>query len=392
MTTKIEWTDESWNPMTGCTKVSSGCEHCYAERMAKRLRGRFGYPEDDPFRVTLHPDRLERPLRWRKPRRVFVCSMGDLFHKDVPFDFIDKVFSSIILSAPSVFQVLTKRPARMAEYICELYAGHRGVASASQTIGEGSGFLRGLACADATSNAPIQNLWLGTSLEDQATADERIPQLLECPAAVRFVSCEPLLSAVDLQPYLYGGEIRCHACKEVFQSWDAEFCGGHECELCKTARAIDDCCAFRSCTDDQSLQCPKCGKCACGRMDEWEDRKKLTGSSGRYSHQHTDLRWKRLLDWAIVGGESGHGARPCDIRWITSIRDQCKTAGVPVFIKQLGSNSVWREITRRGRTETWREKRRVFHDSKGSNPAEWPHDLRIREYPTLRALEGGGND
>ncbi len=162
---KIEWTDATWNPVTGCTPVSTGCANCYAKRMAKRLAGRHGYPKTNPFTVTVHLDRLEEPLRWRKPRMVFVCSMGDLFHDDVPGDVIDKVFAVMELAPQHTFQVLTKRPHHMATYL------------------NARGF--GL--------NPLPNVWLGTSVEDQSLAHYRIPYLLNCPAVVRFLSCEPLL-------------------------------------------------------------------------------------------------------------------------------------------------------------------------------------------------------
>ena len=170
MATKIEWTDETWNPVTGCTKVSAGCKNCYAERMSKRLAGRYGYPADDPFRVTLHPDRLEQPLRWRKPRRVFVCSMGDLFHKDVPLYFQVDVWRTMADSPQHTFQVLTKRADLMQQRLQPL-SGAFGV---------------------------LPNVWLGITAENQIRANERIPALLKMPAAVRFVSCEPLLDPVNL--------------------------------------------------------------------------------------------------------------------------------------------------------------------------------------------------
>src|SRR5690606_21334656 len=133
--TRIEWADAVWNPITGCTPISEGCENCYARRMAKRLRGRYGYPKDDPFKVTLHPDKLSEPLKWKKPRRIFVCSMGDLFHEDVPFDYITKVFDvmcawrwpnkeaerlgdeSLLEDPGHTFMILTKRPERVDEWL-----------------------------------------------------------------------------------------------------------------------------------------------------------------------------------------------------------------------------------------------------------------------------------
>jgi len=167
--TKIEWTDFTWSPVAGCTKVSAGCAHCYAERMATRLAGRAGYPAQHPFAVTLHPDRLDEPLHWRKPRRIFVCSMSDLFHPEVPDEFIFRVWQTIAATPWHTYMILTKRPERMAARV-PVFCGAQWVAP---------------------------NLWLGTSIEDQATADERIPHLLRCPAAVRFISYEPALGPVD---------------------------------------------------------------------------------------------------------------------------------------------------------------------------------------------------
>ena len=174
--TKIEWTHRkgttgvTWNPVSGCSKISEGCAHCYAERMSKRLGGRFGYPEDEPFRVTLHPERLMEPRYWVKPRTVFVCSMGDLFHDAVPGTFIHRVWMQMALCHDHTFLVLTKRPERMAQIVPALNGYEHGTPG---------------------------NIWLGVTAENQQRADERIPLLLQCPAAVRFVSVEPMLGAVD---------------------------------------------------------------------------------------------------------------------------------------------------------------------------------------------------
>lgn len=173
--TKIEWATASWSPVTGCTKISPGCKNCYAERMSKRLAGRFGYPAVDSFRVTLHPDKLDQPFKWKKPRRIFVCSMGDLFHDDVPINFIHRVFHAAENAPQHTYLFLTKRPKRMAEII----KNHWWI------------------------NKPrFPNWWLGVTAENQEQADKRIPILLQIPAAVRFVSVEPLLSAVDIGRYL----------------------------------------------------------------------------------------------------------------------------------------------------------------------------------------------
>lgn len=170
--TKIEWADRVWNPVTGCTPVSAGCDHCYARRMATRLRGRAGYPADNPFRVTCHPDRLEEPRHWRKPSRVFVCSMGDLFHTAVSVEVLRRVWDIMAQCPRHTFMVLTKRPDRM-----------RNLLSAS-------GHLR--------REHPLANVWLGVSVEDQRTADERIPILKQIAVPVRFVSVEPMLGPVNL--------------------------------------------------------------------------------------------------------------------------------------------------------------------------------------------------
>lgn len=179
--TKIAWTDYSWNPVTGCSTVSTGCINCYAEKMARRLAGRAGYPETpNHFDVTLRPDRIDQPVRWQKSGRVFVCSMGDLFHEDVPFDFIERAFTTMAAcNGLHTFQVLTKRPERMREF----YASRQYLAS------------------EQFAENPYSNVWLGVSVENQQTADERIPILLQVPAAVRFVSVEPMLGPVDLSYY-----------------------------------------------------------------------------------------------------------------------------------------------------------------------------------------------
>jgi len=171
MSTEIEWTDETWNPITGCTKTSPGCKNCYAERMARRLAGRYGYPEaPHHFDVALRPDRLEQPLGWRRPRMIFVCSMSDLFHEGVPWEFILWVYKTIKRTPQHTYQILTKRPKRMLSLQPHIW-------------GE------------------LPNVWLGVSVENPDCL-WRVEELLKIPAAVRFVSLEPLLGAVDLWPYL----------------------------------------------------------------------------------------------------------------------------------------------------------------------------------------------
>jgi protein gp37 len=202
--TKIEWTDQTWNPVTGCTKISEGCAHCYAKRMSKRLAGRCGYPEaPHNFDVTLHPDRLDEPLRWRKPRRVFVCSMGDLFHEDVPFGFIRRVFWTMWhWSSIHIYQILTKRPHIMLSFFDYLQ-------------GTDGGDLIGL-----------PNVWLGVTAENQEQADKRIPILLQIPAAVRFVSVEPMLGPADLSEWInpQGATARDDPARYSLLDW--VICGG----------------------------------------------------------------------------------------------------------------------------------------------------------------------
>lgn len=220
MGTKIEWAEESWNPVTGCTPISAGCKNCYAERMSKRLVGRFGYPANDPFRVTLHEDKLGQPLKWRKPRRVFVCSMGDLFHEDVQEDWLYSVWDTMRKAPQHTFLVLTKRPEWMRDVVSFWY----------DVIWE---------------REPLPNVWLGVTVEDSDHID-RIDILSQVPAAVRFVSFEPLLDDV-------------------------------------AARLNQD-------------------------------------TPG--------------IDWAIVGGETGPGARPMRPDWARGIREWALCRDVPFFFKR----------------------------------------------------------
>ena len=211
-TSKIEWTESSWNPVTGCTKVSEGCRNCYAERMAKRLKAMAQPNYKNGFKVTCHPHVLKLPLRWKKPRTIFVNSMSDLFHEEIPLSFLDKIFSTMNEARWHTFQVLTKR----AEHMVQL--------------------------AGRFNWTP--NIWMGVTVENAAHVD-RIDFLRHVPSAVRFLSLEPLLGPI-----------------------------------------------------------PDLG---------------LEG-----------------IDWVIVGGESGPGARPMREEWVLDIRDRCVDAGVPFFFKQWG--------------------------------------------------------
>lgn len=184
--TRIEWADATWNPVTGCTKVSPGCDNCYAETFAERWRGVPGHPFEQGFDVKLWPGRLGDPLKRRKPTRIFVCSMADLFHKDVPGGFIAHVFAAMAVSTRHTFMVLTKRPARMRALLSDQEFRAQVVAESDVLAGP-------------PYEWPLPNVMLGVSVEDQERADQRVPLLLDTPAAVRFLSCEPLLGPVDLR-------------------------------------------------------------------------------------------------------------------------------------------------------------------------------------------------
>jgi protein gp37 len=175
----IEWTDASWNPVTGCSHVSEGCRNCYAEALSLRFN-RSQHPWTAPYaaeHVVLHPERLSQPLKWKEPRRIFVNSMSDLFHEQVPFDYVARVWDTMWRAPQHTFQILTKRPERMREFATKWYSERSGLSIRQADF--------------------YPHVWLGVSVEDQRAADERIPLLLATPAAVRFLSCEPLLGPVE---------------------------------------------------------------------------------------------------------------------------------------------------------------------------------------------------
>ncbi|SDD42506.1 DUF5131 family protein [Auraticoccus monumenti] len=260
--TGIEWTDATWNPVTGCTKVSPGCDHCYAETIAHRFDGTAAYPAG--FDVTLRPERLNQPLHWKRPRRVFVNSMSDLFHDQIPDDYIAEVWAVMSIAKLHTFQVLTKRPGRMRSLLRS--ALFRLMVNAHR-LQRGVSVLPDSRRPDGTYAWPLPNVWLGVSTEDQRWANVRVPVLLGTPATVRFVSAEPLLGPIDLDDL--GG----------ISSLAADWAGG---------------------------------------------------PGGGTGAPHP------LLDWVIVGGESGHGARPMHPDWARALRDQCTSAGVAFHFKQWG--------------------------------------------------------
>lgn len=223
---KIEWCDATWNPVRGCTRVSPGCggpNHeggCYAEKVAARFSGAGqpyeGFAERTPHggrwtgKIALIEGRLDLPLRWRRPRRIFVNSMSDLFHEDLPDEVIDRVFAVMAMAPQHTFQVLTKRAARMRGYLAGLTRQEWWKARLREAAG------RPMTANNLYPDWPLPNVWLGTSVEDQARADERIPAVLATPAAKRFISAEPLLGPIDARVHLVnqfeGPDLRCVPC------------------------------------------------------------------------------------------------------------------------------------------------------------------------------------
>lgn len=370
----IEWTDATWNPVIGCERVSPGCENCYAERMAFRLeamgqkryvgltrktdRGRIQWTGTARF----VPEVLGAPLKWRKPQRIFVNSMSDLFHHDVTNEEIAAVFGVMAACPQHTFQILTKRPERMAEWF-----------DWAKEHGDGQDLLRGdmpsalltcgweANCGDAWGDVevperlaldafptagvygtawPLPNVWLGVSCENQETANKRIPLLLQVPAAIRFVSAEPLLG-----PILFdNGE----------SSWLT--CDGRN-------KVEGHCCEAHD-------------------------------VHGEHFHG---------IDWVICGGESGHGARESHAVWHHSIGQQCHVAGVAFFEKQLGANvrdrndagfdgepgDCWPAGTEAediyGSNSYQSAPVRIrLKDRKGGDINEWPDALRFRQMPGVR--------
>jgi protein gp37 len=303
-TTTIEWTEVTWNPVTGCDRVSPGCDTCYALTLAKRLKamGNRRYQRDgDPstsgpgFGVTIHPDVITAPLTWRRPRMIFVNSMSDLFHQDVPDDVIARVFAVMAATSRHTYQVLTKRHGRMRSllnqsefwHLVGKHARHSiyGYPGAEEWIADGET----LASPNIwSSRRHLPNVWLGVSVENQHWADIRIPALLETPAAIRFLSCEPLLGPVDLDGPLVPFRGR-----------------------------------------------PKLTYWLTGRPGLGPGRTTNTGLV-----MHGFVVGPRI-DWVIAGGESGPRARPMHPQWARTLRDQCANAGVPFFFKQHGAYRAW---------------------------------------------------
>jgi protein gp37 len=339
------WWDKTWSPCTGCTPESPGCDNCWACRMSQRLKGRYGYPLDDPFAVTLHPDRLPRPFGWRKPKRIAVNLMGDLFHEAVPDDFIADVFGVMAACPQHTFMVLTKRAQRACEWFNN--PASFGLESTAETVARCGEHHAGIVWDDRgddpvnysyvasigdVSNRrpwpgwPLPNVLFGVTTEDQQRAEERIPLLLQIPAAVRFLSVEPMLSELD---------VRC---------W---------------------------------LTAPY---------------QKLIGDDGTDSLANG-------LDGVICGGESGSKARPMHPAWALSLRDQCADTQTPFLFKQWGEWAPWHTTSLKDGMERCADstKRRVnvaFDGSTGGNPHR-PGDYtmyRLGKEAAGRQLDGRIHD
>jgi protein gp37 len=313
--TAIEWTrgddgseGKTWNPVRGCSLVSDGCKNCYAMKQAHRFSAP-GQPYEGLTQLGRHgprwvgkarfvPEKLAEPLSWRKPRRVFVNSMSDLFHEDLDFEEIAAVFGVMAVCPQHTFQVLTKRPRRMLQWFkwaddqtddggeAELFVQSR----AYNYLGERFP-LHPIKGTYRRYPWPLRNVWLGASCEDQTAARNRIPLLRRCPAALHFVSLEPLLGPIEID-------------------------------------------------------------------DRWLEWLPIAPDENDEAHLLPPLRW------VIVGGESGPGARVCDVDWIREIVRACGINRTPCFVKQMGSRFDFRR-----------------RNGKGGDPREWPSELQIRQFP-----------
>jgi protein gp37 len=368
-TSKIEWTDATWNVVTGCEKVSPGCDNCYAETFAERWRGTPGHHFENGFDITLRPERLTLPLRWRKPKRVFVNSMSDLFHKDIPDEYIARTFAVMALTPQHTYQVLTKRHGRMRSVLTDTCTCGNGHVS-------GVHFRSAMAWAVSKANPdripgvpddaeqrvynapwPLSNVWLGVSVEDQKRAGLRIPALVETPAAVRFLSCEPLLGPVDLTSWMppvspvpaaeaprtwadwaWPDWVPAEVRKHVEGFWGAD--QGRTPRDWIRDMHQQGAPAFGSTVTLGDGFGPNAPKVTGRFVHAWNNIARLVRDDGTFAYTsfHHALERKRQqpINWVIVGGESGRGARPMAPQWATSLRDQCTAADVPFFFKQWG--------------------------------------------------------
>jgi len=362
--TSIAWADWTWNPIKGCDRISPGCLHCYAEAIAARFSSynEGSYPPKDaqPFagfaefriiggrkeshwtgKVELVEHKLLEPLSWRRKAAKFreqhgrkpraFISMSDLFHESLPDEAIDRVFAVMAFMPEVAWMILTKRAKRMGQWAS---GGHR-----HTPIIAAMNSMEVVQNRIAAIRWPLSNVALGVSVESQKYADQRIPHLLRTPAAMRFVSYEPALEAVD------------------FSKWGDE---GLECSECAW-RGTESTATEDGCENDPGFWCPLC--------------------SAPAAHLPLDER----LNMIIVGGESGSGARPFDLYWARQTVKQCRAANVAPFVKQMGSNpgAVLRHefLDGKWKIESDGRLRLVLRNRKGEDMSEWPEDLRVREWP-----------
>jgi protein gp37 len=362
--TKIEWTDKTWSPVRGCSRVSPGCEHCYAETMASRFSGPGrafeGYAKGGRWtgRVSLIPDLLKIPFSWKVPSRIFVNSMSDTFHEKLAFAEIDQIFAVMALCVDHTFQVLTKRADRMLEYFNCTRGGSTAsrVLAAAEFIARRRGEEVDSQFWDTFHEWPIPHVWIGVSVEDQKRADERIPVLMKTPASCRFVSAEPLLGAVDLRPFFGRCPIICEFCHKI--AYGMQMPPGWDLVL-------------------QSYVCPSC----IVRVQQGGGYNVV--KCGAYATAPDPRPWGKKVDWVIVGGESGPGSRGCDLGWVRKIVEDCKTAHVATFVKQLGARPVCSSRITPENKLVYDNVSKIL-DFKGGDISEFPEDLRVREFPKVR--------
>ncbi len=282
--TTIEWCDRTWNPITGCPGplVSPGCDNCFARRVAEtRLRGRCGYDAVDPFKITYHPDRAYDPLGWKNPQRIFVGSMGDMFHIDVPCNELNSVFSIMAMCPQHTFMMLTKRPEVAINFMTAKREKRVDDSIPEDAVYDSVGRAGWWGvCPNWPWEWPLPNVWLGVTVCDNSEL-WKVEALCHIPAAKRFVCFEPLLGEVDASLYL--ARFRCAGC------------------------------GFLSLSPVEGFICPECGE--------------THADSKHFSPQ---------IDWVICGGETGPNARPMHPAWARRLRDQCAASGVPFFFKGWG--------------------------------------------------------
>ncbi|MFB7162281.1 DUF5131 family protein [Streptomyces sp. NPDC056242] len=357
--TKIEWTDTTWNVVTGCTEVSPGCDNCYAKTFAERWRGTAGHHFENGFDITLRPERLALPLKWRKPRRVFVNSMSDLFHKDIPDEFIARVFATMSLTPQHTYQILTKRHGRMRALLGNPEFEKQVDYELLHFPPFADPKLIRRSWPLPKPGWPLPNVWLGVSVEDQKRADLRIPALVDTPAAVRFLSCEPLLGPVDLTEWMpsispmpaeqapatwaewtWPDWVPAKVRTQVEEFW-TEYWGRsprhwisdmHQQGAPPFGARLTMGDGFGHKPDQVVGRYVHCWN-NIGRLvlDDDPDREFAYTSFGT-----RDRARARGIDWVIAGGESGHGARAMHPDWARSLRDQTTAAAVPFFLKQWG--------------------------------------------------------